>query len=64
MPCDKGPFGRADSTGLCTGLVQAVQTRSLGGMLARVRQRMGDVIDHGALSGISAEEVRALLDGE
>jgi hypothetical protein len=63
-PCDKGPFGRPDSAGLCAGLVQAVQVRSLEGMLARVRHRMGDVIDYGALSGISAAEVQALLNDE
>jgi hypothetical protein len=64
MPCDKGPFGKPEWAGVCTGLIQAVQVRSLEGMLAQVRQRLGDVIDFGALSGLSAADVRALLDAE
>ena len=64
MPCDKGPFGKPEWAGVCSGLIQAVQARSLHGMLAQVRQRLGDVIDFGALSGLSADDVQALLDAE
>jgi hypothetical protein len=64
VPCDRGPFGRAEFVGMCTGLIQMVQAQSLEGMLTRVRQRLGDVIDYGALSGLAAEDVRALLDAD
>ncbi len=64
MPCDKGCFGRPEWAGVCTGLIQAVQVRSLEGMLARVREKLGDVLDFAALSGLSAEQVREMLDAE
>ena len=63
-PCDRGPFGKPEWAGLCAGLVQAVQVRTLEGMLAQLRQRMGDVIDYGGLRGISPSEVQALLNNE
>ncbi len=62
MPCDRGPFGRPEWAGVCAGLIRAVQVRSLEGMLAQVRQRLGEMIDYGALRGLSEEQVRALLD--
>jgi len=35
---------------------------SVRGMLDRVRDRLGDLIDYAALSGLSEDEVLALLD--
>lgn len=64
MPCEKGPFGNPESAGLCTALIQTVQARSLEGMMAHIRRRLGQVINMGALSGLTAAQVRALLDAE
>ncbi len=35
---------------------------SVRGMLDRVRDRLGDLIDYATLSGLSEDEVLALLD--
>ena len=64
MPCERGPFGKAEWRGVTAAFVREAQRLTLAGMLARVRQRLGDLIDYGALSGKSEAEVLAMLDDE
>ena len=61
MPCERGPFGKPEWRGVTTAFVREAQRLTLAGMLARVRQRLGDLIDYGALSGKSEAEVLAML---
>lgn len=63
-PCERGPFGNPQSVGLCTALIQTVQARTLEGMMALVQRRLGQVINMGAMSGLSAAEVLARLNAE
>lgn len=62
MPCERGPFGKPEWRGVTTAFVREAQRLTLAGMLARVRQRLGDLIDYAALSGKSEAEVLAMLD--
>jgi len=61
-PCERGPFGKPEWRGTTTALIRAAQMLSVRGMLDRVRDRLGDLIDYAALSGLSEDEVLALLD--
>lgn len=64
MPCDRGQFGNVEFRGATTAILRTAQIHGLAGALARVRARLGDLMDFGALSGKSEEEVRALLEGD
>ncbi|MHB1318864.1 MAG: DUF3795 domain-containing protein [Anaerolineae bacterium] len=64
MPCDRGQFGNAEFRGTTTAILRTAQIAGLAGALARVRTRLGELIDFAALSGKTEEEVFALLNDD
>jgi hypothetical protein len=64
MPCDRGQFGNAEFCGSTTAILRTAQAVGVEAALARVRARLGDLIDYGALSGKSVDEVLGLLNVE